>query len=245
MRIMQGNVTYTINIVWSVIPKTALIFCVIFLLLFVFALLLVRFTNPIELLHSENAGEKPPRANWLLGLAGVASICLLATSVLVILSAGVSLVVGIDDVFRQRYPTDFSLAVMSHDPLTEKQTQALTEFASDGLTVQNENTNTCIYGIGLLENGTLRFSDIYEGNRSFSRYWNVYILDLASYNALSGSDAVLADGEVLLAFDRETAELTALDVESVGCFAVFMVIYAVVYHMTSNAYYRLVSEKEA
>ncbi|MCD8354843.1 MAG: ABC transporter permease, partial [Clostridiales bacterium] len=49
--------------------------------------------------------------------AGLASICILATSVLVILSAGVSLVVGINDVFRQRYPTDFSLEIGSYSQL--------------------------------------------------------------------------------------------------------------------------------
>jgi putative ABC transport system permease protein len=32
----------------------------------------VHATNPIELLHSENSGEKPPRANWFLGVAGIA-----------------------------------------------------------------------------------------------------------------------------------------------------------------------------
>ncbi len=299
VRIMHGDVTYSIQIVWSVIPEAALIFCGIFLLLFAFALLKVRLTNPIELLHSEIMGEKPPKANWLLGLAGViilgagyslavtiedpmavlfgfflavalvvvgtylifiagsvvlcrilqknkryyykpnhfvsvssmtyrmkrngaglASICLLATSVLVILSAGVSLVVGINDVFRQRYPTDFSLTMASHDPLTEEQTQALTEFMSEGLSVTNENSCTYLYAMGILEDGALRFSDIYEENGDFSRYWDVYILDLAAYNALSGSDSTLADGEVLLAFNGEAADLTELDVESVGSIAV-------------------------
>ncbi|MCD7858265.1 MAG: ABC transporter permease [Clostridiales bacterium] len=299
VRIMQGDVTYSINIVWNVIPQTARIFGAIFLLLFVVALLRVRLTDPIALLRSENTGEKPPKSNWLLGLAGVvilgagyyfavttedpmavlfgfflavalvvvgtylifiagsvmlcrllqknkryyykpnhfvsvssmayrmkrngaglASICLLATSVLVILSAGVSLVVGINDVFRQRYPTDFSLTVMSRAPLTEEQTQGLTEFLSEGMTVQQENTHTYLYALGILEDGALRFSNVYEESSSISDCWDVYILDLATYNALSGSDAALADGEVLLAFNGEAADLTAINVESVGSFAV-------------------------
>ncbi|MCD8354842.1 MAG: FtsX-like permease family protein [Clostridiales bacterium] len=47
VRIMQGDVTYSINIVWSVLPQTALLFGGIFLLLFVAALLRVRLTYPI------------------------------------------------------------------------------------------------------------------------------------------------------------------------------------------------------
>jgi len=299
VRIMQGDVTYTINIVWSVIPKTVLIFGAIFLLLFVFALLRVRLTNPIELLRSENAGEKPPRANWLLGLAGVAilgagyylavttenpmtvfyvfflavalvvvgtylifiagsvalcrllqknkryyykpnhfisvssmtyrmkrngaglaSICLLATSVLVIMSAGISLIVGINDVFRQRYPTDFSLEIGSYSQLTEEQEQTLRNFASEGLSVENENTRTYLYAMGILEDDSLQFSNIYEENRSLSGYWDVYILDLAEYNRLSGSTATLSDGEVLIAFNNETSAMANLTVESVGTFTV-------------------------
>ena len=31
----------------------------------------IRAANPVQLLRSEAAGEKPPRANWLLGAAGL------------------------------------------------------------------------------------------------------------------------------------------------------------------------------
>ena len=34
------------------------------------ALRQVRLANPIELLHSEQVSEKPPRANWILAIAG-------------------------------------------------------------------------------------------------------------------------------------------------------------------------------
>ena len=46
-------------------------FAVIFLLLLLNALRQIHLTNPIELIHSENAGERPPKANWFLALAGI------------------------------------------------------------------------------------------------------------------------------------------------------------------------------
>ena len=46
-------------------------FAVIFALLFLNALRQVRFSSAIALLRSESAGEKPPKANWLLGVLGV------------------------------------------------------------------------------------------------------------------------------------------------------------------------------
>lgn len=55
---------------FSSIWQTALLFAGIFLLIFINTLRQIHLTNPIELLHSENAGEKPPKANWLLALAG-------------------------------------------------------------------------------------------------------------------------------------------------------------------------------
>ena len=51
---------------------TLVIFAVIFALIMARSLVQVRRSNPLELLHSEAAGEKPPRANYLLGLLGVA-----------------------------------------------------------------------------------------------------------------------------------------------------------------------------
>lgn len=55
---------------FSSILQTALLFAGIFLLIFINTLRQIHLTNPIELLHSENAGEKPPKANWILALAG-------------------------------------------------------------------------------------------------------------------------------------------------------------------------------
>lgn len=51
---------------------TLVLFAIIFALIMARSLVQVRRSNPLELLHSEAAGEKPPRANYLLGFLGVA-----------------------------------------------------------------------------------------------------------------------------------------------------------------------------
>lgn len=71
LNIMQADVTYSLSIALSGIVQTLAVFAVIFLLILVASLFRVRLSNPLALLRSENTGEKPPKANWLLALAGL------------------------------------------------------------------------------------------------------------------------------------------------------------------------------
>ena len=72
VRLLNGDVTYGLYIAWDVILSGAAIYGVIFLLILIKSLLSVRINKPVELLHSEQVGEKPPKANWVLGIAGAA-----------------------------------------------------------------------------------------------------------------------------------------------------------------------------
>ena len=71
MNLMHGSISYVFSISAPAIMATLLIFGVIHLLLLLRAAVAVGRTSAISLLQSEAAGEKPPRANWLLGLLGV------------------------------------------------------------------------------------------------------------------------------------------------------------------------------
>lgn len=70
IKMLQGTAEFGMTVKFSSIWQTALLFAGIFLLIFINTLRQIHLTNPIELLHSENSGEKPPKANWLLALAG-------------------------------------------------------------------------------------------------------------------------------------------------------------------------------
>ena len=71
VNIMQGKVSYTLSVSPQAILQTVVLFVVIFGLILLNGIRRVRTTNPAALLHSENVGEKPPKANWLLGLGGL------------------------------------------------------------------------------------------------------------------------------------------------------------------------------
>ena len=70
VNLLRGSVTFTFTISVSAIRDTALLFAAIFALMALFDQGQVRLSSPAELMRSESAGEKPPRANYALGLGG-------------------------------------------------------------------------------------------------------------------------------------------------------------------------------
>ncbi len=71
LNIIHGDVDYSFTISPEAIKFTFCVFLPIFALLLLKSLWQVRREKPLELLRSENAGEKPPKANYLLGVAGL------------------------------------------------------------------------------------------------------------------------------------------------------------------------------
>lgn len=70
VNIIRGTVDYSITVSPECIQITLYLMGAIFVLLTLKSLLQVRFSKPMELLRSENYGEKPPKANYLFALAG-------------------------------------------------------------------------------------------------------------------------------------------------------------------------------
>lgn len=70
LNLMHGEISYVFSISTEAILASLPIFSVIHLLLLLRAAIAVGRTSAIQLLQSEAAGEKPPRANWFLGLLG-------------------------------------------------------------------------------------------------------------------------------------------------------------------------------
>ncbi len=70
VRILEENATFDLSLSLPAILRTTAVFGVIFLLLFLNGLRQVHLSSAIQLLRSENMGEKPPRANWVAGILG-------------------------------------------------------------------------------------------------------------------------------------------------------------------------------
>lgn len=215
LRAVGGAVDHGFAIPAESVKYTVIIFPIIFLLIFLRSLAQLHFSSPAELIHSENFGEKPPKANWLLGLAGfvilafayyiavavsdpieamawffiavimviaatylifiagsvlmcrllqksksyyykkehfvsvssmvyrmkrngagLASICILLTMVLVIISSTASLYFGKEDSLRTRYPRDISFRLYFTDDLEG--------FSADNITCARDAVSACI-----------------------------------------------------------------------------------------------------
>lgn len=71
VKILGAEATFAFIVEYKSIVQTVLLFAAIFLLIFLNGLRQIHLTNPIQLLRSENTGEKPPKANWILAVLGV------------------------------------------------------------------------------------------------------------------------------------------------------------------------------
>lgn len=283
VNLINSDITYRLTVSLPSIVMTLKVFGGIFLLLFLNALRQVHTANPMALLHSENAGEKPPRANWLFGLlgfvllagayyiavsieepvsallwffaavlmvisgtyalfiagsvlfcrilqkkkkyyyrpnhfvsvsslvyrmkrngAGLASICILATMVLVMITSTACLYFGTEDSLRTRYPRDIYANIVLKDPkdgsdenLELLRSRILQITADNHAEMENLMDYRAISLTGMLQDGILKTdSAIWSG--SYSSLCSVYFVPLSDYNRMMGLQEQLAADEVFL-----------------------------------------------
>ena len=70
VKIIRRETQYQFSVSGPAVAACLIVFAVIFFLIYLNVLRQVFTAKPIELLHSENAGEKPPRANWFPAVLG-------------------------------------------------------------------------------------------------------------------------------------------------------------------------------
>ena len=70
-RMIAAPVNYDFRISTDSVLHTIGTFTVIFLLIWLNTIRQIKFSSAIELVRSEKAGEKPPKANWFIGILGV------------------------------------------------------------------------------------------------------------------------------------------------------------------------------
>lgn len=280
VNLMNGTADFSFEVSFFSIAMTALCFAVIFILILLNSLRQVHFSKPVELLHSESTGERPPKANWAAALigailltaayfmavtieepmsailaflvavimviiatyllfisgsvvlcrllrknksyyyktnhfisvsqmayrmkrngAGLASICILSTMVLVTLSSTICLYSGGDDMIQRRYPRDIVMTIGTD-----------TEELGDVSGQLSEMTDTELKKLGLsaenrLQYRALRMSGQLVGNRidlDFNNYsvsshlCTAVIIPIEDYNELTGNSTQLSDGEAVV-----------------------------------------------
>ena len=141
--------------------------------------------------------------------AGLASICIIATMVLVMISSTSCLYFGAEDSLRTRYPREENLAVYFESEADMVRTadlfrRAAAEAAADaGAEMQNVEDVRCANITGRLSGDTLTCdASKVDSGFHYGELRDVYFVPQADYNALTGESLSLAPGETALRTDR-------------------------------------------
>lgn len=139
--------------------------------------------------------------------AGLAEICILSTTVLVMLSSTAALYTGMEGVLRNRYPRNIMFRA---DDVTEEMEQQI------GQVIGSVFSEEGVSGKNTIEYRDLSLSALYDGGTRFRvegmggqlgdlkqvRY--LYILTQADYHILSGKQLQLSDGECMVVSHGDT-----------------------------------------
>lgn len=140
--------------------------------------------------------------------AGLASICILATMVLVMLSSTSCLYFGGDDALHDSYPYDMTFEVTYKNPeVCTDETRVWLDTAVRDTTRGREDgmiSYTVLDTSGYFENGTLdvngvaRTVDVSTSPSMLERVRLIFLLPLSDYNRLMGTELTLEPGEALI-----------------------------------------------
>lgn len=288
---IKGENNYNIKINVEALLMTLKVFGAIYVLLYLNIVRQIRMSNPIDMLRSDNKGEKPPKANWFIALcgvvilggayyiavtiedplsaltmffvavmmvivatyllfiagsvtmcrllqknkhyyyktnhfvsvssmlyrmkrngAGLASICVLCTMVLVMLSATVCLYAGEEGVIRNRYPRDINLTTVfgSYSDM-EAYRDEMKESVKGCVGAAGEEIGdvtdysaaifTCAYADGKINYTDYETTNYYSVGQSPTVY-QMFAISLEDYNRLMGENVELADDEALVSFTK-------------------------------------------
>ena len=152
--------------------------------------------------------------------AGLASVCILATMVLVMISSTTCLYVGQEDAVNARYPRDMDVTVYgrSDHPLDEAEAEQLrqgvesTVFNFGGQT-SNVATYREISVSGLPDGGDLRLGTAGASAADSTHVIHIYFVPLEEYNAVTGQSLTLEDGQVYVATLRTEFHSDTLSID--------------------------------
>lgn len=289
LNVINTTVEYRIFVSLQSIVNAFVLFAVIFTLILLNTLRQIRKTNAIALLHSENLGEKPPRANWFLGTvgavilaaayyiavsiedpldallwffiavimviiatyllfimgsvmickilqkskryyyqskhfvavssmvyrmkrngAGLASICILVTMVLVMISSTSCLYIGTEDSFTMRYPKDFEFNIYftAWDKMSASYAEELKKRIDNGAQEDGEQQYeakdyylaSCLAG---KYGNELELDDLINAQNIGNYHVYLYLISLEDYNEMMEKDETLEENEALV-FEKGT-----------------------------------------
>jgi putative ABC transport system permease protein len=149
--------------------------------------------------------------------AGLANICILSTMVLVMVSSTASLMIGLEDLVKIRYPYDFTVYRYQEDKVGENDNQELQTVVSKALADYNLTETTQVGYESLI------FATVELGNEfTIQEHADLSLIDsttnlafitLEDYNRITGENISLQDNEVLVYSNRGKIESDEFSVD--------------------------------
>lgn len=287
----------------SAVRNTLFLTVLSFVLILLYSLGQIHVAKPVELLHGEKTGEKPPKARWILALIGVvllgtayylavttrepvqallvlfvaivlviigsyllficgsvalckllqknkkyyyklnhfisvssmsyrmkrngaslASICILSTGVLVMISSSLCLRIGEDDSLHTRYPRDIEVGILTKDydqsmeaaSYIEQQVDAVLQASHQ--TLKNEIAYNNLNFAALKQGSDISVKQYTEvsGTQYAENINNLVMLNfvtLDTYEKITGTTETLGENEVLLCMFRGTFSGDSLNID--------------------------------
>lgn len=144
--------------------------------------------------------------------AGLASICILATMVLVMISSTTSLYFGEEDALANRYPREINISFSSLDTKIYKNGQAdkirleIDEIANKhNADIHNSFTYLAGTLAGMVTDGNVETDvrNVYSGTVDYNRVFQFNFVSIDDYNKIMGTDYKLKDGEAMIYLFRK------------------------------------------
>ncbi len=144
--------------------------------------------------------------------AGLASICILATMVLVMISSTTSLYFGEEDALASRYPREINTSFSSLDTKIYKNGQSdkirseIDEIAKKH-NADVHNSITYLAGVlsGMVTDGKVETDvrNVYSGAVDYNKVFQFNFVSVDDYNKIMGTDYKLKDGEAMIYLFRK------------------------------------------
>lgn len=128
--------------------------------------------------------------------AGLASICILSTMVLVTVSSTACLYFGISSSI-ERIPRDMSLTFPYRDSEFSSLVQKAADNHLDGYSPRDRLSYRYLTASALIDDGRLYF-EMNDGGNDMSKVWTANFMTVEDYNSVSGENIVLSSDEIML-----------------------------------------------
>lgn len=155
--------------------------------------------------------------------AGLASICILITMVMVMISSTAALYVGLEDSLRNRYPREINMSLLLEDEdqfsdenidILRNDVKELAQKDSVDMTNTIDYKSACLAGI--LEDGVMHVNpDRAElfGGMNNSEVYQIFFVSLKEYNSMMKTNKTLEKGEAYLYSNREKIQFEHIEFE--------------------------------